>query len=132
MAIIKWRDSYSTGVQQFDDEHHKIVELINDMFEMMRDKNDQAAVEKLLSEVITYTEYHFDNEEKILDERGYPELTQHKKEHEKLKAEVINFKEKLNNDFDNSYRELYKFLREWLTNHILECDMKYSEHLTKS
>jgi hemerythrin len=130
MAVIKWRESYSTGVEQFDKEHHKLVELINAMFEVMRDKRELEAVEKLLDELITYTQYHFDNEEKAMEEASYPGLAEHREEHEKLKAEAVNFKSRLKEDVENGTKNFYIFLREWLTKHILECDMKYGEHLS--
>lgn len=37
MTLIKWRESYNTGVAQFDREHHKLVELIdNDVWRRPR------------------------------------------------------------------------------------------------
>ena len=36
MTVIKWRDSYNTGVEQFDLEHHKILELIEVLYEAVR------------------------------------------------------------------------------------------------
>jgi len=130
MAVIKWRESYNTGVDQFDQEHHKLVELINGMFEATRDKSELKTVEKLLDELVAYTGYHFDNEEKAMESVDYPGFAEHKKEHDKLKAEAVNFKTKLAEDLENGTRNLYRFLREWLTEHILECDMKYREHLS--
>ncbi len=126
MSVIKWRDSYNTGVEQFDKEHHKIVELINEMFLAMRDKAGQDQVEKLLNEVVSYAGYHFDNEEKAMAESNFEELETHRQEHEKLKEETERFHGLLEEDFNNGTKIFYKFLREWLTNHILDCDMKYS------
>lgn len=126
MAIIKWRESFSTGVEQFDQEHHKLVELINEMFLVLRNKADQEEVEKLLTELIAYTQYHFDNEEKAMEDANYPELTEHKKIHEALKTQALEFQDLLQEDLNNGTKKFYRFLRDWLTNHILECDMKYS------
>jgi hemerythrin-like metal-binding protein len=129
MAVIKWRDSYSTGVSQFDSEHRRMVELINGMFEAMRDKKELAEVEKMLEEVINYTQYHFANEEQAMAEIGYPGLAEHREEHDKLKEEAGSFKTRLKEDFDTGTKNFYHFLREWLTEHILECDMKYGKYL---
>jgi hemerythrin len=130
MALIKWRESYSTGVEQFDKEHHKIIELINAMFELIRDKSDMETVEKLLDELLMYTQYHFDNEEKAMEETNYPGLVEHRDEHEKLKTEAVNFKSQLKEDSENGTKNFYHFLRDWLTKHILECDMKYAKHFS--
>ena len=31
MPVIKWRDSYSVGVEKFDDEHKVLLGLINEI-----------------------------------------------------------------------------------------------------
>lgn len=129
MATIKWRESYSTGVEQFDNEHRKVVELINGMFEAIRDKQGLDEVKKMLEEVVNYTEYHFDNEEKAMEAANFPGLEEHKKEHDKLKLESLEFQARLEKDFSGEIKVFYRFLREWLTDHILECDMKYKDQL---
>ncbi len=129
MSVIRWRESYNTGIEQFDEEHHKIVDFINSMFVAIRDKAEQQEVEKVLAGVVSYTEYHFDNEEAIMAASNYPELEEHRKKHEKLKAETVKFKVRLEEDFKEGSRKFYVFLREWFTDHIMECDMKYSVKL---
>lgn len=129
MALIKWRESYSTGIEQFDKEHRKIVVLVNDMFEAVRDNATEEEISKILSEVISYTEYHFNNEEEAMAAANFDGLEEHRQEHENLKAEALKFKDLLDEDLKNGTKELYHFLREWLTNHILDTDMKYSGKL---
>ncbi len=40
MALIKWRDSYATGIPEMDDEHREIIDIINTLYEMIRDKKN--------------------------------------------------------------------------------------------
>lgn len=129
MAIIKWRDSYNTGVEQFDDEHQKIVELINTMFEVVRDKSDKEITEKVCREMLTYTEYHFSNEEQAMESVSYPHLEEHVAEHNRLKEKVQEFQLITDDDFSKNASELYRFLREWLLDHIMVVDKKYSTFL---
>ena len=129
MNIIKWRDTYNTGVDQFDREHHKIVELINAMFLAIRNKSNLEEVSPLLEEVLDYTSYHFDNEEKVMRDTNYPELETHIEEHRKLKEQSLQFKELLKENFSEQSIKFYRFLRDWLINHILDCDKKYYSHI---
>ena len=62
MSVIKWRESYNTGVEQFDREHHKIIELIDIMYEAVRDKSGREVTEKACNDILAYTVYHFANE----------------------------------------------------------------------
>ncbi len=55
VSVIKLRESYNTGIEQFDEEHHKLVNLINSMFVVIRDNAERQEVEKLLAEVVSHT-----------------------------------------------------------------------------
>ncbi len=129
MTVIKWHESYNTGVAQFDTEHHKIVELIDSMFAAIRDKSGKEITEKACNDVVAYTGYHFDNEEKAMQAVEYPELAEHRAEHSRLKAEALRFQEMINTNFPEGTSEFYRFLRDWLVKHIQDCDKKYGPSL---
>ncbi len=130
MPFIKWRDSYSVGVEQFDNEHRKLVELINRMFVIVRDKDDIMAVSDAVGRLIDYTEFHFASEEDALEKSDFPDIEAHKKLHEDLKQQVIALQQRIMTDKESVRVEVYSFLRGWLITHILEEDKKYSEFLT--
>lgn len=125
MSIIKWRDSYNTGVEQFDREHHKLVELIGVMFEVVRDKSGKEMVQQAYQDILSYTEYHFANEEQAMEAANYPDFEEHLAAHAKLKNEVQKFQASIENNFLEGSAEFYHFLRNWLIDHILNCDQKY-------
>ena len=125
MSVIKWRDSYNTGVEQFDLEHHKLVELIGVMFEVVRGESTKEIVENACKEILSYAEYHFANEEQAMKEVNYPNLEEHIAEHTRLKDEAGKFQAIINYNFTEGSTEFYHFLRNWLVEHILGCDMKY-------
>lgn len=124
MALIKWRDSYSTGIEEIDDEHKFLVKLINNIFIAVRDKNEQASG-LTLDELITYTQVHFDHEEKLMAKANYPNLEEHKIIHKKLLEKVNEYKYLLENSDAKILQELYIFLREWLMDHIMKEDMAF-------
>ena len=131
MPMIKWRDSYSVGVEKFDHEHMLLVDLINEMFVIVRDKGDMASLNDATSRLINYTNIHFGNELKALEKTGYPLLEEHAAIHKKLLQQVIDFQERIGKEEAEILRaDLYVFLRGWLINHILTEDVKYTEHLT--
>jgi hemerythrin len=129
MSIIKWRDSYNTDVKQFDDEHHRIVELIDTMFVALRDKSGKEVFVKVCDELLLYTGYHFENEEKAMETAKYPYIEAHIAEHIRLKKMVQKFQAIINSEFPEGSSELYRFLREWLFAHIQNVDKKYSPYL---
>lgn len=129
MAVIKWRDSYNTGIEAVDLEHRKLVDLIEAMYTNVRDKEPKDAVEKVVNEIAGYTQEHFTNEEMLMKKEQYPQLDDHKKEHQNLIEEVAVFKERLLKNFPDGREDFYRFLREWLINHILESDKKFGVYV---
>ena len=130
MAVIRWRDSYDTGVEAVDMEHRKLVGLIEAMHINIRDSEPQETVEKVITEIVEYTQHHFKNEEVLMQDEQYPQLEEHKKEHQALIEEVAVFKERLFNNYPEGKQDLYRFLREWLVNHILDSDKKFGEYVS--
>ncbi len=128
MALIKWRDSYSVGVEQFDRQHVKLVELINEIFMVVLHKKSVAPLHDSIETLIEYTQFHFADEEAAMEKAGYPLLDAHKQEHAQLEQEVLMFYDQVKNG-EEVVTEFYQFLREWLLNHIVESDMKYAEYL---
>jgi hemerythrin len=129
MSVIKWRENYNTGIEQFDMEHHKIVELIDAMFTAIRDKSGKEVVVNVCNDLLSYTVTHFANEEQAMKAVNYPELAEHTAEHIRLKAEAGKFHATITNNFPEGTVEFYRFLREWLVEHIQDCDKKYTPYL---
>lgn len=130
MPIIKWRDSYSVGVEQFDNEHRKLVELANKMFVVVRDKQGIMALSDSVARLIDYTQFHFASEEAAMEKANFPDLKAHKQLHKKLGQEVTVFRERLQTEGEAVSTEVYHFLRDWLLVHIVEEDKKYTHFLT--
>ena len=81
------------------------------------------------NEVVKYTTYHFDSEEKFFSLYNYPQTASHKKEHDNFVSEV----QKLKQDYENGKTvmslEVMNRLKDWLTNHILVSDKEYTAFL---
>lgn len=130
MPLIKWRDSYSVGIEQFDNEHRKLVELINRMFVIVRNKDDIMALSDAVARLIDYTEFHFASEEAAMEKVNFPNLKTHKKQHAKLERQVLAFQQRILSVDDTVRMEFYHFLRDWLLVHIMEEDKQYTQFLS--
>ena len=132
MTVIKWRDAYNTGIVQFDQEHHKLVALIDRMFFAIRDGSSKEITEQICADILAYTNYHFTNEEQAMRSAEYPDIDHHIGEHERLKTEAIKHQTTINRKFPEGRAEFYRLLREWLIQHIQNSDKKYGPYLTPS
>ncbi len=129
MPIIKWRDSFSVGVQKFDDEHKLLINIINEMFLIVRDQKSIDHLNVLINKLIQYTQVHFTEEEDAMEKAGYPALDEHKAIHGNLLNDVTVFKERVENGEEEAITNFYHFLRDWLLTHIIEEDMRYKPFL---
>lgn len=130
MSLIVWNNAlYSVKVDRFDDDHKKLVEFINQLHVAMLQGKGKDILKEILVELQAYTHYHFSEEEKEMQSVGYPEYEEHAKLHRNLKDQLSNFIE----DFENNKMEVsiqtFRFLKEWLFNHIQVADKKYAPWL---
>jgi len=132
MSLFEWRDKYSVKIQRFDEAHKKIIDSMNELHDIIKFKKDNAALEKVLNELFGYTKTHFNDEINLMEQYGYPELNEHKAEHDKFIAQIEDIKEKLGNQANLLNIQLLYFLKDWLINHIMVTDMKYSEFFLKN
>jgi len=80
---------------------------------------------QVLASLIKYTQTHFATEEKFMESRGYPDYAQHKCEHDRLTATVVDFQRKFQRNEVALTVDIMGFLKDWLVKHILGCDKKY-------
>jgi hemerythrin-like metal-binding protein len=129
MTLITWGSKLSVGHQQIDDQHKKLVQLVNKLNDAMTAGHGRDAIGPTLTELVKYTQYHFATEERLMKAHGYEHSAEHKAEHEKLLRDVGDFKVRF--DAGNSMLsiELLRVLRDWLFGHIAGSDMKLAKCL---
>ena len=129
MALFTWNDSYSVNIREIDDQHKILVKLINDLHDAMKVGKGKEVMGTTIKELVDYTAYHFDHEEKLFTSNGYPESSQHKAIHEKLIAEVKTLQKNYESGNTVISMEVMNFLKDWLSGHIMGTDKKYSSFL---
>ncbi len=125
MPLIQWNESLSVNVAEIDRQHQKLIGMINELNEAMRQGKGKDVLGKIINGLITYTETHFGTEERYFTKFGYPEADSHKKEHSDFTKEVSEFKEGFEKGKLGLSIEIMNFLSDWLKNHIQGVDRKY-------
>jgi hemerythrin len=129
LPLIEWTQKLSVSIEEIDKQHKQLVNLINLLYDSMKVGKGRDVLGKVLNELADYTVYHFDTEEKMLMEYMYPSYTMHKREHDNLTKQVTDIKTKFDLGDAVLTVELMIFLKDWLNNHILQADKKYSDFL---
>ena len=86
----------------------------------------------IVHELDRYTQTHFLAEEALLQRAQYPNLAEHRSQHQKFVAQVKKFTDDLEKDNLANSITVLMFLKDWLANHIKQTDKAYSEHLNSS
>ncbi|MBX3008862.1 MAG: bacteriohemerythrin [Melioribacteraceae bacterium] len=129
MALISWNENYSVKIRDIDDQHKKLIDLINELHDAMKSGRGKEVVGKTLSELLKYTSNHFGFEEKLFAQYNYPEGRTHSKTHKDLIDQLKEFISKYESGQNTLSIELMNFLKDWLTNHIMGTDKKYTSFL---
>lgn len=132
LPLIEWNDSLSVGLDSIDEQHKKLVDILNSLHGSSASAKDPEAVKKILNDLVEYTVYHFGFEEGLLREHHYPDFDNHVVAHQALVAQVGKFNEDFQAGRAKLSSELFKFLRSWLNGHIRGTDKRYSAHLKAS
>ncbi len=128
---IEWNDAHSVGVESIDEQHRQLVVLTNRLFQGIVRDTGAASVLDILTELERYVDSHFSHEEHLLRNHGYPadELARHVEEHRELTDQVHDFVKKSEKGSDIIDLEVFEFLRDWTTSHLLRTDRLYAGFL---
>jgi len=124
--FVTWSDELSVGIEEIDNQHKVLVDLINEMHTAIQERRGSEAVQHVLSKLADYTRIHFAVEESLMRLLGYPGYDEHKAKHEELIAHMVELQEKVASGKTAISFELMHFLKLWLTKHIMESDKEYS------
>ncbi|NTW89085.1 MAG: hemerythrin family protein [Desulfobulbaceae bacterium] len=131
MALFNWDSSLSVNIAEIDEQHKKLVNLVNDLFEAMKEGKGSQILGKVLSDLTRYTKTHFATEERLMRSNSYPSYLVHKKEHDELIAQVDDLNKKFQDGQMVLSTSVGNFLKSWLVNHIKGTDMKYKPFLNQ-
>jgi hemerythrin len=126
MPLITWDQSLSVGVPDLDAQHRRLVDMINQLHDAMAKGQGRDALKPLLAGLVQYTVTHFQAEEQYMRKINYPNLPQHKAEHENLVRRVKELTQSYESSRVSLTIETMNFLRDWLTNHIRRVDRQYA------
>ncbi|OAN52281.1 hemerythrin [Paramagnetospirillum marisnigri] len=121
MTTIQWTEAMSVGVEELDQDHKHLIQMINGLH-----YSDTGFVE-LFNELLDYVGGHFEREETHLEAIGYPGIEGHRGQHDLFADQVAAMlKQYRAEGFADSDQRVADFLWTWLKGHILIEDLKYA------
>jgi two-component system NtrC family sensor kinase len=133
MSFI-WQSFYETGIPEVDQQHRRLVDMINAAAPLVVRTDDQAKGEfgRLFDQLAAYAVEHFSAEEGLMRSTGLDQSYQqrHVQHHAEFVAQVVELRAQLDDEqLSDIGASLLRFLTGWLTFHILDDDQKMAAQM---
>lgn len=135
MDALVWSNRFITGIGLVDEQHQRLVELINTFGELTARTAEvpRAELEAVADELIRYAHRHFVDEEAHMRTAGIDArfFTTHAAEHARFLRDVGQMRTSGILAEPNTSGVLLRFLLHWLAFHILGTDMQMARQLKR-
>jgi hemerythrin-like metal-binding protein len=129
MKELTWDRTLSVDVPEIDEDHRRLVDLLNILNRSVVEGDSTAYIEAVLEELISCTVWHFRHEERLMLKYAYPGALEHKSEHQELIECAKALRRRLLREGKGVSSEDVEFLEHWLAGHILGADMDLGSYL---
>ncbi|MGB0670200.1 MAG: bacteriohemerythrin [Rhodospirillales bacterium] len=129
---VSWNPGYETGVPVLDREHASLLERINDVDEAITRGDGIGAIMGRIEILRRDSLDHFDHEEALMRQAGYPNAESHARLHSNLIAMISDLLEQARSgDRAALQRGAAEVLKTWLVSHLLGADRAYSDVMSE-
>ena len=122
MSVIEWSNTYVLGIEQIDEHHRHLIDLLDTTYNVFVSHGQKVEVGKVLEALIDYAIYHFAAEERLMAQCDYSRAADHLEQHEDFVKRVKTQQREFHDGRGTLSLELIVFIKEWLLDHILETD----------
>jgi diguanylate cyclase (GGDEF)-like protein/hemerythrin-like metal-binding protein/PAS domain S-box-containing protein len=129
--ILPWSDNFCTGISSIDEQHRKLIDLINQLANSLETPIAMGGLDTIFTQLLEYADYHFSTEEALWSQYFHEDdlAKNHKTSHQRFFDTIQNLKSEANSKpFNQAPTKIISFLTHWLAYHILKDDM-YMAHL---
>lgn len=110
-----WDESFKVFYENLDEEHKQLFKAV---FDVAKDPGSGSA----LASLVSVTDNHFKDEERMMKAKNYPDFPDHKKMHDDFLGKIRG----LSAPVDGGTID---YAKDWLVNHIKGTDFKYKGKL---
>ncbi|HEY9148290.1 MAG TPA: bacteriohemerythrin, partial [Gammaproteobacteria bacterium] len=114
MPMVAWDDAYSVDIQEIDEQHKCLIDIMNELYTAMANKSNRDLIGDVLDKLVDYTKVHFAVEETLMRIFHYEGYDEHKAIHDRIVARVLEFQGQFRAGNDKVGMELLMFLKDWL------------------
>ena len=97
MNPLTWQERLSIPFPSIDEEHKMLFDLINEFYQSLTTHNRTEQILNLFTQLRSYAQLHFENEETLMLIHKYPRLDIHQVEHQLFIEKIDEFEKRYKN-----------------------------------
>ena len=126
MALIKWKKEYEIGVTKLDNQHKKIIEIVNEVIKQQFTPANENEIEEILNGLQDYIREHFKTEEEYMLKHQYSGYEEQRNEHNQFIDRLFEAQKEYSKTGRVTSINICNFVWDWFSQHILVVDKKLS------
>lgn len=131
MAFFEWSPALSVGLDSVDRQHKLLIGYINELGEAVDRGRSPATLKQVLERLHNYTRVHFAYEEAMFKVYRYEAADDHGHAHHAFVRMIEDCERRHAAGEDNVGADLLRYLKNWLSDHILVEDKAYAKVLVE-
>jgi hemerythrin-like metal-binding protein len=133
VRFIVFSDKMIDGVAEIDHQHSCLVDIINALYDIALNKNARTTLVQVFEDLDRHIDEHFECEERLFAEAGYPLAKEHRATHEAFRQRIADYRASTRNANGTLVAaELLHLLKQWMTGHMQNDDRDACRHLNAS
>ncbi|MCS7306671.1 MAG: bacteriohemerythrin [Thermoguttaceae bacterium] len=122
---ISWDDSLLTGIPTVDAQHKELFRQVNAFHAAMLQGKAREELGKLLDFLGRYTQQHFFDEERFMEQYRCVAAATNKAAHQTLLKRFVELRQRFDQEKTNVQvvMDIYRELSDWLVNHVKAVDL---------
>ena len=129
VTLLTWNHAHGVGVQAMDDQHGILMDSISALSMAMMRGAGRERISELLDELIEFTRMHFRSEEQLMEQKGFAGLHEHRTEHHRILAEILQSAHRMRYGDAVQARPLLCGLQQAFAGHMEVMDRQYGSWL---
>lgn len=124
MPAIEWKREYDVGVRKIDQQHRRIVDVLNELYDLQDSKKSPKRMQRVFQSLRDYIEEHFETEEEYIAAHGCTGADVQKREHESFVDTICSYQKDFLKQKPLALINLFNYIWDWFAHHIVVVDKK--------
>jgi hemerythrin len=132
---LAFDDTLLTGIEDIESQHREIFSRFDSFSNACSGLESYNGLMKLVGFFESYSSDHFNFEEKVMQDAGFPNLEAHRNEHRSFRADITRLKMRISEVGSEDRTPIFfaeKILFKWLKIHIGHSDREIVDFLNPS